>query len=184
MFSISVVSPETDSRACTCGNPLAADAGACPECDAPTAPPADENAGRNAGRNAKRAANQAAKQAESQAAWRALASRIGAGRRRTLSTLTGVASVGMLGIVAVGVSGRSGSILASAVVPLLVIVCCLFWPRQRDLTRAEYLALPHARSRNGRLRCIHCGALGATLPESGAARRYDCRKCREILFSA
>lgn len=152
-----------------------------PVADEP-APATDEKAGQAA----KRRANRAAQREESLAAWQALDGGITEARRKALSTLTGASSVAMLGLAALGLIDNRGNVLALAVVFLLLTVCFLCWRRDRRLTQAEYLSIPHSRSRNGRLRCIHCGDLGASLREAEASRtaRYDCAKCGENLFSA
>ena len=132
-----------------------------------------------------RGANRAAQRAESQAAYHALKSDITEARGKALSTLTGVSSVSMLGLAAFGLISKSWGVLALAAVPFLLTVCFLCWRRDRALTKAEYLSIPHSQGRNGRLRCAHCWDLGASLHESQASHieRYDCSKCQKNLFA-
>jgi hypothetical protein len=133
---------------------------------------------------AKRKANQAAQRAESLAALAALDECISASRRQALSTSTGMSAVAALGLAAYGSIVAKASLLAAAVAPLLLMVCFLCWPRERALTRGEYLSLPHTRGRNARLRCIHCSSLGPGLAEVQAwhGRQVECPKCRRVLF--
>jgi hypothetical protein len=135
---------------------------------------------------ARRTANRNAQRAEAQAALVALRRDVVAARRKALSTSTGIAAVALAGLVAYGLGARNGAILASAAVPFLLIACFLCWPRERTLTRTEYLSLPHTQGRNGRLRCIHCSTLGIGLAEIQAlqAGRQECPKCKELLFSS
>jgi hypothetical protein len=132
----------------------------------------------------RRKANQAAQRAESQAAHAALEESIIASRRQALSTAIGISAVAALGLAAYGSIMAKASLLAAAVAPLLLVVCFLCWPRERALTRAEYLSLPHTRGRNARLRCIHCSSLGPDLAEVQAwhGRQAECPKCRKVLF--
>ena len=138
------------------------------------------------GTAARRAANRNAQRAESQAAFVTRQRDIADARRKALSTSTGIAAVALLGLIAYGLGTGDSAILASAALPLLLIVCLLCWRRERPLTRTEYLSLPHTQGRNGRLRCIHCSTLGMGLAEVQAlqARRHACRKCGELLFSS
>ncbi len=133
---------------------------------------------------ARRKANQTAQRAESQAACAALQSDILAARRKALSTLTGIAAVALAGLGAYGFITGKGMALAAAAAALLVVACLLCWRRERPMTRPEYLSLPHTQARNGRLRCIHCSSLGASLAEvqSWQGRRHECAKCRKLLF--
>ena len=133
---------------------------------------------------ARRKANQNAQRAESQAACAALQRDILAARRKALRTLTGIAAVALLGLGAYGSITGKGMALTAAAAALVVVACLLCWRRERSLTRTEYLSLPHTQARNGRLRCIHCSSLGASLTEVQAwqGRRHECPKCRKLLF--
>ena len=145
---------------------------------APSAPDA------GSGPAARRKANQGIQRAESQAACAALERDILAARRKALSTLTGFAAVALTGLGGYGLAGGRSMALMAAAAAFLALVGLLFWPRERAMTRAEYLSLPHTQARNGRLRCIHCSNLGATLTEvqSSQGRRHECPKCRKLLF--
>lgn len=92
----------------------------------------------------------------------------------------------LAGLLAYGSITGKGTMLAAAAAALLAVACLLGWRRERPLTRAEYLSLPHTQARNGRLRCIHCGSLGASLAElqSRQGERHECPKCRKTLFRA
>jgi hypothetical protein len=146
------------------------------EADAPEATAASPTDRRKAAR--------ATRQAESRVALQALEAGIIEARRRTLSTLIGFSAVAAVGTVAFGLVGARHESLVFALVPLALMVCGLCWRRERALTRAEYLSLPHSEGRNGRLRCIHCGTLGDPAREAQAMeqRRRDCPKCRTLLF--
>ena len=137
------------------------------------------------GQAARRAASRTAQRADSQAAFQALKNEITEARRKALSTLTGAASVSMLGLVVFGLIGGSWKLMAFAAMPLLLMACFLCWRRDRALTEAEYLSLPHSQARNARLRCIHCWSLGVDLREARALnqKRLDCPKCGETLFA-
>ena len=137
------------------------------------------------GQAARRAASRTAQRADSQAAFQALKNEITEARRKALSTLTGAASVSMLGLVVLGLIGGNWKFLAFAAVPFLLTVCFLCWRRDRALAEAEYLSLPHSQARNGRLRCIHCWSVGVDIREAHALnpKRHDCPKCGEKLFS-
>lgn len=140
----------------------------------------------NTGPASRRKANQTAHRAESQAAFAALDHDILTARRKALSTLTGIAAVALAGLLAYGSVTGNSLMLAAAAAAFLAVICLLCWRRERPLTRAEYLSLPHTQARNGRLRCIHCGSLGASLAEvqSRQGGRHDCPKCRKTLFFA
>ena len=133
---------------------------------------------------ARRRANQNTQRAESLAACAPLERDILAARRKALSTLTGIAAVALLGLGAYGSITGKGTAMTAAAAALVVVACLLCWPRERSMTRTEYLSLPHTQARNGRLRCIHCSSLGASLTEvqSWQARRHECPKCRKLLF--
>lgn len=147
---------------------------------------ADADACEAAGANAtdRRKAARETRQAESRLALQALEAGIFEARRRTLSTLIGFSAVAAIGTAAFGLVGDRSGALVLALVPFALMVCGLCWRRERALTRAEYLSLPHSQGRKGRLRCIHCGTLGDPAGEARLTEdlRRECPKCRVLLF--